>query len=817
MAVQYIIRKAGPFVGDGITTTFSFSFKVMKETDIKVYRTQSTEGESSEDLLVLGVDYTSKLNSDQDTSPGGSITLTAPLATDVRLAIISGEIPDQQVVLTNHDGFLPVTLNDVHDKAIILIQDLWERIERAIVLKPTDIMTPSELRKKIFEAAEKAAASAETAEQFAQICEEIKEYISMYSWDIPHLVDSIRDVENYPYDGFFAVGGFGNPGHKGQDISNRYVKAEGSTELRTLGERFADVVNVKDFGAKGDGVTDDTAAIQAAASKAEGKSLYIPSGRYLLSSASVLLPSNVHVFGDGPDSCLIQPNYYSYSGSWDRAAAVDWNVFQMQPGTENVLIEKLGLRGPFYATDYGSNPVQNFPYSNGILCRGRDYQDRKSLSLEGESRNIRIEKVSIEGFAEDGIQLDNVTDGWVTNCDIKRCGRGGVRVYGGLRVYVAFNSISYLFPGDKLNGTNRMYGVTFTRVYKAPLADFRPSRYCSAAFNKVSNSPYWKGLDTHGGINIDFSFNQIEECHIGIGVDKGGFTEAHGFAPPSNIKIVGNTIIRTLPDDPNEGDGPSNSQYAFAGAGLSILAHDSTEDHIGRNVLVANNYLYGWGEDIRFGAIVYSNWVNVCHVGNVIKNSRRDAICLMNVVEGNFSGDMIDDIRISSLNVQNGVDCASTTINGVVSGMTFINRQSTDLTAVSLTQPAAGYSFRVGLDLKFLKKGSGNITKVGRAFAEDGLWSMRNFAAGYVLNSGVVRAGKGIASVTKTGTGAYEITTEESATSASSLWPSVTPVTATPLLIAQASSTAANKVSVTVKNRDGDSTDSSFYIQVVGY
>ena len=812
MSVQEVSRRAGPFEGDGSTKEFSFHFKVFNADNVAVYVSDEDDGD-----VQLTQGYTVELNADQDALPGGTVILTDPLPDGQRLSILSCVPYDQPMVLTNQGGFYPRTINDSADRLAIQVQQLLEEMKRTLKVPATSSMTPWGLLLQIFQAAESAATSAEEVEKYAQICEEIKEYISMYSWDIPHLVDSLRDVENYPYDGFFAVGGFGNPGHKGQDISNRYVKAEGSTELRTLGERFADIVNVKDFGAVGDGVTDDTAAIQAAASKAEGKSLYIPSGRYLLSSASVLLPSNVHVFGDGPDSCLIQPNYYSYSGSWDRAAAVDWNVFQMQPGTENVLIEKLGLRGPFYATDYGSNPVQNFPYSNGILCRGRDYQDRKSLSLEGESRNIRIEKVSIEGFAEDGIQLDNVTDGWVTNCDIKRCGRGGVRVYGGLRVYVAFNSISYLFPGDKLNGTNRMYGVTFTRVYKAPLADFRPSRYCSAAFNKVSNSPYWKGLDTHGGINIDFSFNQIEECHIGIGVDKGGFTEAHGFAPPSNIKIVGNTIIRTLPDDPNEGDGPSNSQYAFAGAGLSILAHDSTEDHIGRNVLVANNYLYGWGEDIRFGAIVYSNWVNVCHVGNVIKNSRRDAICLMNVVEGNFSGDVIDDIRVSSLNVQNGVDCASTTINGVVSGVTFINRQSTDLTAVSLTQPAAGYSFRVGLDLKFLKKGSGNITKVGRAFAEDGLWSMRNFAAGYVLNSGVVSAGKGIASVTKTGTGAYEITTEESATSASSLWPSVTPVTATPLLIAQAYSTAANKVSVTVKNRDGDSTDSSFYIQVVGY
>lgn len=63
------------------------------------------------------------------------------------------------------------------------------------------------------------------------------------------------------------------------------VIAEGSSVPRTLRQRFGDVVNVKDFGAAGDGNTDDTKAIQAALNHGAGKRVVFPAATYKVSAS----------------------------------------------------------------------------------------------------------------------------------------------------------------------------------------------------------------------------------------------------------------------------------------------------------------------------------------------------------------------------------------------------------------------------------------------------------------------------------------------------------------------------------------------------
>lgn len=76
----------------------------------------------------------------------------------------------------------------------------------------------------------------------------------------------------------------------------------GTAEIsQTVEYKLRQNLSVKDFGATGDGVTDDTAAIQLALTAGGGNAVYFPAGDYKLTSA-VTIPNSTYVYGDGEGS-----------------------------------------------------------------------------------------------------------------------------------------------------------------------------------------------------------------------------------------------------------------------------------------------------------------------------------------------------------------------------------------------------------------------------------------------------------------------------------------------------------------------------------
>jgi len=136
MTISSTTRKAGPFLGDGVNAGFPFAFKVFTQSDVLVARADTNGAES---ILTLGTDYSVSLNVDQNASPGGTVTTTAPLAVGYTVTLASRVPVLQPIDITNLGGFYPRVINDALDRATVQIQQLAEEVGRTARLS---ISTP---------------------------------------------------------------------------------------------------------------------------------------------------------------------------------------------------------------------------------------------------------------------------------------------------------------------------------------------------------------------------------------------------------------------------------------------------------------------------------------------------------------------------------------------------------------------------------------------------------------------------------------------------------------------------------------------------
>lgn len=86
-----------------------------------------------------------------------------------------------------------------------------------------------------------------------------------------------------------------------QLVTAPFIQEGSGAVPRTFLDRARDIVSVKDFGCKGNGVADDTSCIQAAinAVAASGR-VHFPKGNYKVTSTVTVSNNGVHLTGDGP-------------------------------------------------------------------------------------------------------------------------------------------------------------------------------------------------------------------------------------------------------------------------------------------------------------------------------------------------------------------------------------------------------------------------------------------------------------------------------------------------------------------------------------
>ena len=322
MTISSTTRIAGPFIGNGTASVFPFTFKVFAAADLDVVRLNTSTG--IETTLVLNSDYSVTLNGDQNTNPGGNITLLAgALATGYTLVITSDIANLQPTDLTNQGGFYPEVITDALDRATIQIQQISDIGDRTLKIPITDgslnmelptaaqransflsfdanglpsVVTagssgaPATITRQVFSGtgsqtvftlASDPGALGNSAQVYIGGVYQQRSTYTIAGTTLTFSQAPVAGTDNIEFVNFLTS----SIGATSADLVT-YTPAGSGAVARSAASKFGDTVNVKDFGAVGDGVADDTVAIQAAADYCEstGRRLFGSPGTYKTSA-----------------------------------------------------------------------------------------------------------------------------------------------------------------------------------------------------------------------------------------------------------------------------------------------------------------------------------------------------------------------------------------------------------------------------------------------------------------------------------------------------------------------------------------------------
>lgn len=347
-------------------------------------------------------------------------------------------------------------------------------------------------------------------------------------------------------------------------------------------------MNVKQFGAKGNGTYDDTLSIQKALNTSN--EIIIPeTNNFYLISDNLTINNNQIIKGYGEKSKLLMPD------------GLEKSIFDIR-NVKNIIIENLKLCNETYQT--GTNP--NLSKNKIIYTEEVENITIKNCFFENAySRGIQIFKTKNFNYLNNIFKnatyemlllLPEVENVLVDNCIFDTCTSNYIN--------------TYLFATGRIDTETYEFATKNVHVQNS----------------KFLNNPNWEGVDTHACLNFYCENNYFENCKVGImarTTDTSPLTEMvenHG-----NIFIKNNTIKGTNED-----------------CGI-IVGGMNSSTFLVKNIFIENNIIENSGRSNSLGAISVHSSKNVNILNNTIKNSTGSAITLTIGLYFNVKNNVIVD------------------------------------------------------------------------------------------------------------------------------------------------------------------------------
>ena len=301
---------------------------------------------------------------------------------------------------------------------------------------------------------------------------------------------------------------------------NKMVLAEGTTVPRMLTERFADVVNVKDFGAVGDGQHDDTKAIQAALLLA-AKGVFFPAGTYI-TTKTLVVRDNLSIYGDPGGYLYDSRTNLLFKSTGEKAYSLPWctswsvanpdagGSYLADSGTRGDTYKTLDLSSPFSAAiilGKGSSihGLGIYPYFNGLEgYAGSDgaLSDEWDIGIWCRNAdNWRMSDVTCAGHwrkAANLVTSSNIGDGKTPACELgfaENC------------TFIGFRGVAIRSPDDTSETNYGLAGTTYLKCLVWSLRHQSGHLATSSALSTPFESPSGC-LEVQGGTmrGIHFAF-----------------------------------------------------------------------------------------------------------------------------------------------------------------------------------------------------------------------------------------------------------------------------------------------------------------------